>query len=49
MADLSRDDLLREEALIRAREVCCWGAAEPPSPEKIVQHAEAFYAFLNVK
>lgn len=45
MADLSREDLLREEALIRARECAPW--TTPENAEDIVSTADAFYAFLN--
>lgn len=43
---LTREDLLREEALVRAREVCQFKGAEVTS-EKVVEYASAFYDFLK--
>lgn len=40
---LTREDVLREEALVRAREVCGQGA----TAESVVACAEAFFKFLT--
>jgi hypothetical protein len=44
MSDLSREDLLREEALVRAREVCLHAGVN--DADGVVAYAEAFYKFL---
>lgn len=46
MADLSRKDLLREEALVRARETCQFGGKEV-TPEGVLKYAKAYYDFLK--
>jgi hypothetical protein len=47
MSDLTREDLLREEALVRAREVCSQGQVF--EADKVVETATKFYEFLTQK
>lgn len=44
--DLTREDLLREEALVRARETCQFGGSKVTADE-VVEHAKTFYDFLK--
>ena len=46
---LTREDLLREEALMRAREVAQLGKVEADSAEDVVAIAEKFHTFLTAK
>lgn len=44
---LTREDLLREEALMRAREVAQLGRVKAETADDVVAIAETFHAFLT--